>query len=139
MRVAVAVGRIRRRIQLDQYVIGSHTVSIGNSDPFHHADLERLDELDLARRNDPPVGGGDDVDVAERRPENADDQQQSDRGHHDPACRRHGRFDDLQRRREKFTLRRQPTWRPTDRQLHRPFGRRHFSQVERHATASFPA
>ena len=79
-------------------------VSIGDHDPFYDADFQRLDQLDLARRDDPPIGAGDDIELAETRPNNRHRHEDDEDTHHESAGGRNRRLDDLQGSGQKLTL-----------------------------------
>ena len=100
----IPIGRVGRGIELDQHVTGADMVSIGDHDPFYDTDFQRLDQLDLAGRDDPPIGAGDNIELAETCPDNRHRHEHDEDTHHESAGGRNRRLDDLQGSGQKLTL-----------------------------------
>ncbi len=100
----LALGRVYRRIELDQHLARLDGVAVMHMDRANDADLEGLDGLrapawdDLARR------AGDDVDRAETGPGQRQHEHGNDRDADRPPDRRRRCLDDLERRRQKRQL-----------------------------------
>ena len=102
------LGRLHGGIELDENLAGLDALPVLNVDGAHNAGLERLDDLDAAAGNDLAGRRGDDIDMAEARPEQGQ-AEQAMMSHADcTPDRRRRRLDDFQRRRQegKFVLRR---------------------------------
>src|SRR5216683_1203544 len=64
----LALGRVHRRIELDQHLARLHRVAVMHMDRADDADLEGLDDLGPPARDDLARGGRDNVDGAEAGP-----------------------------------------------------------------------
>ncbi len=97
--------RLRLRgVELQQLVAGLHRSVVGHVDRRDLSGLQRLDHLDPAGRLELALCGGDDVDPAEIRPGQRDDDERAydpDEGH---PGRRGRRLQDFQGRRQKLAV-----------------------------------
>src|SRR5262249_19735371 len=119
-RNTVAIGRVGRRIDFDQHIAGGHVIAVGNRDPFHDADFERLDYLDAAGRNDPPISSRDYVYLPNTGPADRHAHKDDDNAHHDAARNRGWGLDDLERGGQKFQLLPSRPALPSDSQAYPP-------------------
>ena len=92
------------RIKLDQYLARLDRLAILDVDRPYDAALQRLEGLGTAARDDLALRDGDDVDPAERRPQDRDEEDHNDEAADRPADRRWRCLDDLERRRQEREL-----------------------------------
>jgi hypothetical protein len=100
----LAVGLVHGGVELDQRIARLHALSVTHVDRTHHPDLERLDHLGAPARDDPARCRGDDVDRAERGPDERQAEQRDDGKTDRPSDRRRRRLDDLERGRQECEL-----------------------------------
>src|ERR1700730_1908143 len=97
----LALSVVHRRIELDQDVALFDGLPILDMDRADDADLEGLNNLRPAARNNLPWSRGNDVDKAQRGPRQRHAEQKDDRRTGRAANRRGGSLDDLEGRRKK--------------------------------------
>ncbi len=96
------VGGVAGGIELDQQVAGLDRLAVAHMDGLDHPGLERLDHLVAAMDDDLARRGRHDVDLAEKRPRQADAEYQDDHRAERAADRRGRRLDDFQCGRQEF-------------------------------------
>jgi hypothetical protein len=101
---AVALGRAGDAVEFDQHLAFLDPVAIPGVNRRHHSGFERLNHLDAADRNDLALRGGDDVDTAEHRPGQRDQEKCDQRGGDGASGRRRRRLHDLERRRQELAF-----------------------------------
>ena len=98
------LGRAHRRVELDEDIAGLDALPIADLDGAYDAGLEWLDQLDAAVGHDLAGRRGDDVDVPETGPDQAQAEHGDERCAHSAADRRRRRLHDFQRRRQEGDL-----------------------------------
>ena len=94
----------RGPVEFDNNVARLHRGVVACVDRRDPAGLERLDDLDVSRRLELALGGGDDVDPAEVGPEKGDRDQGADNPEERQMHRRSRRLQDFQGRRQELAV-----------------------------------